>query len=271
MRHLEGVRYATPLREGGSLPAIVETESGELFAVKFRGAGQGHRALVAELLAAGLARRLGLPVPEPAVIRLAEGFGRSEPDPEIQDILRNSIGENFGLAYISGALAFDPAVDNWIDPELAAGIVWFDALITNVDRSPRNVNLLVRDERVWMIDHGASLYFHHSWQGWRDRIQSRFPQIKDHVLLHLAGDLEKADQRLRPGLTDEVLTGAVAEIPEAWLGDEEEFGSVEDHRAAYRHYLRERLDGPREWLREAIEAKERGPQRHVTRVTRRVV
>jgi hypothetical protein len=271
MRHLEGVRYATPLREGGSLPAIVETDGGELFAVKFRGAGQGHRALVAELLAAALALELGLPAPEPAVISLAEGFGRSEPDPEIQDILRNSIGENFGLEYISSALAFDPSVDRWIDPELAAGIVWFDALITNVDRSPRNVNLLVRDGRIWMIDHGASLYFHHSWGGWRDRIQSPFPHIKDHVLLHLAGNLEAADRRLRPRLTDAALARAVAEIPDSWLGDEEEFPDVESHRTAYRHYLRERLDGPRAWLQEAIAAQQRGPQRHVTRVTRRVV
>jgi len=272
MRHLEGVRYATPLREGGSLPAVVETETGELFVVKFRGAGQGHRALVAEALAAALAEELGLPVAEPAIIHLAEGFGRSEPDPEIQDILKKSIGENFGLAFISGALPFDPVVNRDIDPDLAADIVWFDALITNVDRSPRNVNLLVRDGEIWMIDHGASFFFHHSWRGWRDRIQSRFPQIKDHVLLHLAGDLNAADARLRPKLDDAAIARAVATIPDSWLGDEEEhFPDVESHRRAYAEYLRERLDGPRAWLEEAIEAKRLGPQKHEPRVTRRRV
>lgn len=272
MRHLQATRYATPLREGGSLPAIVETESAELFVVKFRGAGQGHRALVAEALAAALAVELGLPVAEPAIIHLEEGFGRSEPDPEIQDILKNSHGENFGLAFISAALPFDPAVNRDIDPALAADIVWFDALITNVDRSPRNVNLLMQDGRIWMIDHGASFYFHHRWEGWRDRIQSRFPQIKDHVLLHLAGDLAEADERLRPILDAEALCKVVDQIPESWLGDEEElFPDVASHRQAYVRYLQERLGGPREWLDEAIQAKALGPQKHVTRVTRRVV
>lgn len=271
MRHLNGVRYATPLREGGSLPAIVETAGGELFVVKFLGAGQGHRMLIAEALSAALALELGLPVPQPAIIALADGFGRTEPDPEIQDILRNSVGQNFGLEYISGALAFDPAVDRDLDPELAADIVWFDALTTNVDRSARNVNLLMRDGCLWMIDHGASFYFHHSWNGWQDRILSPFPQIKDHVLLHLAGDIEEADRRLRPKLSDAVLERSTAAIAESWLGDEEEFADVESHRRAYGYYLRNRLDGPRAWLREAIEAKQRGPQRHVPRITRRVV
>lgn len=272
MRQLNATRYATPLREGGSLPAIVETDSDELFVVKFRGAGQGHRALIAEALAAALATELGLPVAEPAIIHLEKGFGRSEPDPEIQDILKNSHGENFGLAFISSALPFDPVINNDIDPVLAADIVWFDALITNVDRSPRNVNLLMQSGRIWMIDHGASFYFHHRWEDWRDRIQSRFPQIKDHVLLHLAGKLTDADRRLRPRLTDDALRRATAQIPDGWLGDEEElFPDVESHRAAYIAYLRERLDGPRTWLDEAIQAKALGPQKHVTRVTRRVV
>jgi hypothetical protein len=271
MRHLEAMRYATPLREGGSLPAIVETDTGELFVVKFLGAGQGQRALVAEALAAALAQRLGMPVAEPAIVSMADGFGRSEGDPEIQDILRKSIGENFGLAYISGALPFDPVINRDIDPALAADIVWFDALVTNVDRSPRNVNLLTRDGEIWMIDHGASLYFHHSWNGWRDRIQSRFPQIKDHVLLHLAGDLHEADARLRPLLTDAAISAAISEIPASWLGDEDEFADVDEHRLAYAEYLRKRLDSPRGWLDEAVSAKQLGPQKHVTRVTRRVV
>lgn len=271
MRHLTGIRYATPLREGGSLPAIVEVDTAELFVVKFLGAGQGHRALIAEALAAAIAVELRLPVAEPAIITLDEGFGRSESHPEIQDILKKSHGENFGLAFISGALPFDPVVNHDIDQELAANIVWFDALITNVDRSPRNVNLLVRDGEVWMIDHGASLYFHHSWSGWQDRVQSRFPQIKDHVLLHLAGDLREADERMRPLLTDEALTHAAGQIPASWLGDEEQFPDVERHRQAYVDYLEARLNGPREWLDEAVAAKALGPQKHVPRVTRRVV
>ncbi|MEZ4524055.1 MAG: HipA family kinase [Thermomicrobiales bacterium] len=171
-----------------------------------------------------------------------------------------------------GALPFDPVVNADIDPELAADIVWFDAFITNVDRSPRNVNLLVQGGRIWMIDHGASLYFHHRWEGWRDRIQSRFAPIKDNVLLHLAGDLNEADRRLRPTLTTAALQRAVAQIPDSWLGDEEdEFPDIERHREGYVEYLQERLNGPREWLDEAIEAKTRGPQKHATRVTRRVV
>ncbi len=271
MRHLEGVRYATPLREGGSLPAIVETGSGELFVVKFRGAGQGQRALVAEALAASLAQRLDLPVAEPAIINLADGFGRSEPDPEIQDILRKSTGENFGLVFVSGALPFDPALDQGLDPTLAANIVWFDALITNVDRTARNVNLLTRNGDIWMIDHGATFYFQHSWPGWRDRIQSRFPQIKDHVLLHIAGDLEDADARLRPVLTNEVLSYTVDDIPDSWLGDAEEFSDIDHHRSAFVEYLRKRLDGPRDWLAEAVEAQRIGPQKHAARVTRRRV
>lgn len=272
MRYLKATRYATPLREGGSLPAIVETDTGELFVVKFRGAGQGHRALVAEALAAALAVELGLPVAEPSIIYLEDGFGRNEPDPEIQDILKNSHGENFGLDFISGALPFDPVINRDIDPALAANIVWFDALITNVDRSPRNVNLLMQDGQLWMIDHGASFFFHHRWEDWRDRIQSRFPQIKDHVLLHLAGDLAEADLRLRPRLTETALREVVAQIPASWLGDEEElFPDVEGHRQAYLDYLHERLNGPREWLDEAIQARALGPQKHATRVTRRVV
>ena len=271
MRQLTGVRYATPLREGGSLPAIVETETGELFVVKFRGAGQGHRALVAEALAAALALELDLPVAEPTIITLDDAFGRSEPDPEIQDILRKSHGENFGLAFIPRALPFDPVINGDIDRDFAADIVWFDALITNVDRTPRNVNLLVSNGEYWLIDHGASLYFHHHWEGWEERIQSRFPQIKDHALLHLAGDLRTADDRLRPLLTETAIARAVEQIPASWLGDEDLFPSVDSHRRAYITYLHERLNGPREWLEEAIGAQELGPQKHVTRVTRRVV
>lgn len=271
IERLTGMRYVVPLREGGSLPAVVEADNGAQFVVKFRGAGQGAKALVAEVLAAGIGQRLGLPVPRAAIVELGAGFGEAEPDPEIQDILRGSVGENFGLAYLPGALAFDPAVDREVAPELAAAIVWFDAFITNVDRSARNTNLLLWRRQLWLIDHGASLYFHHRWAGWRDRIQSPFAPIKDHVLLPLAGDLRAADARLRPLLTDEVFAAIVADVPDGWLGGEPEFADLGEQRAAYVTYFRERLHGPRQWLEEAIDAKRRGPDRLAPRLTHRVV
>jgi hypothetical protein len=196
VRRVVGSRYVVPLREGGSLPAVVDTDADGTFVVKFRGAGQGAKALVAEALVAQIANHIGLPVPQPVVLDLAEGFGRGEPDPEIQDILRGSVGANFGLAYLAGALAFDPAVDSaLVSPELAADIIWLDAYVTNIDRTARNTNLLVCNQRLWLIDHGAALFFHHRWVGWEQRIQSPFPQIADHVLLPLAGDVRAADAR----------------------------------------------------------------------------
>jgi hypothetical protein len=271
MQRYRGETYVKPLREGGSLPAVVTTDRPGMFVVKFRGAGQGAKALIAEALAAQLALELGLPTPEPAIITLAAEFGRSEPDEEIQDILRGSIGDNFGAAFLEGALAFDPAVGCSIDPRLAADIVWFDAYITNVDRTARNPNLLVQHDQLWLIDHGASLYFQHRWEGWRERIHSRFPQVKDHVLLHQAGDLREADARLRSRLRDATLTRVVQELPDEWLIPDGVLGDVPAIRSAYTDYLSERLSGDRPWLDEAIEAQQRGPQQHVPRVTRRVV
>jgi HipA-like protein len=268
---LTGVRYDTPLREGGSLPAVVETDQAGPYVVKFRGAGQGAKALIAEALVAQLALAIGLPVPQPAIVQLDAGFGQAEPDPEIQDILRGSVGANFGLAYLPGALAFDPAVDRDLDPELAAAIVWFDAFVTNVDRTPRNTNLLVWRDRLWLIDHGAALYFHHQWTGWETRVQSPFAPIKDHVLLHLAGDLTAADTRLRPRLTGEIIGATVAALPEEWLGGEALFADLAAHRQAYVDYLTTRLNGPRRWLEEALAAKQRGPVPYTPRLTHRVV
>lgn len=275
LEKLFGNRYVVPLREGGSLPAVVETTylhglaPAGPFVVKFLGAGQGAKALVAEALVAGLAGALGLPIPRPAIITLQEGFGNAEPDPEIQDILRGSVGENFGLAFLSGALAFDPAADRDVDPDLAADIVWLDALTTNVDRTPRNTNLLLWQGGLWLVDHGAALYVHHRWEGWESRVQSPFPQIKDHVLLGIASDLEAADARLRPTLTDEVLRQVVTDVPAAWLGNEALFPTLDEHRQAYVTYLSERLNGPRRWLQEAIDARGRGPERLAVRQTHR--
>jgi hypothetical protein len=269
---LVGSRYVVPLREGGSLPAVVDTETGGTFVVKFRGAGQGPKALIAEALVGLVGLAVGLPVPTPAVIDLEDGFGRNEPDPEIQDVLQASIGANFGLEYIAGALAFDPAVDGSVlSAELAAEIVWLDAYMTNVDRTPRNTNMLVRDGQVWLIDHGAALFMHHRWGGWQQRIQSPFPQIADHVLLPFAGDLEAADARLRPKLEPQLLAQIVQDIPEAWFGAEDEFADTTAQRAAYATYLVERLTGSRAWLAEAIVAQRRGPKPLSVRQTNRVV
>src|SRR3712207_6427130 len=267
---LTGVRYVVPLREGGSLPAVVETDRAGPYVVKFRGAGQGAKALIAEQLAAGLALALDLPVPKPAIVLLEDGFGRSEPDPEIQDILRGSVGANFGLAYLAGALPFDPTIDRELSPELAAEIVWFDAYITNVDRTVRNTNLLLWQDRLWMIDHGAALYVHHRWEGWEERVHSPFPQIKDHVLLPFTGDLAAADARLRPRLTDALIRDVVDDLPDAWLGGEALFADLAAHRAAYVIFLRERLHGPRRWLDVAIEARRREPERLAPRLTHQV-
>lgn len=267
-----GSRYVVPLREGGSLPAVVDTEAGGTFVVKFRGAGQGPKALIAEALVASLGQALALPVPTPAIVDLDDGFGRSEPDAEIQDLLQASIGSNFGLEYLPGALAFDPAVDGaLLSPESAADIVWLDAYVTNVDRTPRNTNLLVCNQQVWMIDHGAALYVHHRWSGWRERIQSPFSPIGDHVLLPFAGDLLAADARLRPKLESRLLEHIVQDVPEAWFGPEDEFADTGQQRAAYVIYLAERLSGSRAWLTEAIAAQARGPKQLGVRQTHRVV
>lgn len=269
---LTGSRYVVPLREGGSLPAVVDTDGDGSYVVKFRGAGQGPKALIAEAIVAMLAEQLRLPVPRPAIVDLEDGFGRGEPDPEIQDILRGSVGANFGLEFVPGALAFDPAVDlKLVTPEFAADVVWLDAYATNVDRTARNTNLLVAGQRVWLIDHGAALFFHHRWPGWQERIQSRFVQIADHVLLHVAGDLQAADARLRPQLTDSVLTQIVAHVPDEWFGDEPEFADLPAQRQGYVTYLSKRLNGERSWLQEAVAAQQRGPKVLERRLTHRVV
>ncbi len=254
VKRLTGLRYLVPLREGGSLPAIVETDEPGTYVVKFRGAGQGVKALIAELLTAELALLLGLPVPSPALVDLDAGFGQSEPDPEIQDILRGSVGANFGLAYLAGALAFDPAADRTFDPDLAAAIVWFDAYITNVDRTARNTNLLCWHGAVYLIDHGASLYFHHRSEGWEKNAHVRFPHIKDHVLLPFAGDIAAAGARLAPLLTEAALRGIVAAVPDEWLTGEECFASPAAYREAYVAYFLARLVGPRPFEEEARDA-----------------
>ncbi len=257
-------RYVVPLREGGSLPAVLDTDEAGLFVAKFRGAGQGARALIAELIVGRLAQRLGLPVPEMALLHLDAAFGRTERDPEIQDILKGSRGFNVGLAYLDGAFNFDPvAAADFVPPELAADIVWFDALVTNIDRTARNPNILLWQRRPWLIDHGAALYFHHNWDA-ADAARARTPfaPIKDHVLLPLAGDLEAADARLAPQLTEAALRETLEEVPDELLmdaveGREPPFASAEANRAAYLDYLTERLRLPRAFAEEAARAHQR--------------
>ena len=256
LRTVTATRYVTPLREGGSLPAIVEADDLGTYVLKFRGAGQGRKALVAELVAGEIARRLDLLVPEVVLAYLAPELGRSEPDPEIQDLLKRSSGLNLALDYLPGSLGFDPLVEP-PDSGLASRIVWFDALVTNVDRTPRNTNLLVWHDRLWLIDHGASLYFHHNWpprEGTALEIASRRPlaAIRDHVLLPFAGSIHEADAVLAPRLTPEVLRSVVDLIPAEWLADEPGFGSAEEVRSAYVAYLHTRLQARRVWV-EALE------------------
>lgn len=254
IRTITAMRYVTPLREGGSLPAIVEADDQQLYVLKFCGAGQGPKALIAELVAGELARALGLPVPEIVLAHLDPALGRSEPDPEIQDLIKASAGLNLALAYLPGAFAFDPLL-NPLGPELASAVVWFDSYVTNVDRTPRNTNILMWQQRPWLIDHGACLYFHHSWNDYLARSRSRFPQIKQHVLLPFANDLPAADAALSARLTPEIIDSVVSLIPPAWLNSEADFADHAEHRAAYTAYLHRRLESPREFVEEAIRAR----------------
>jgi hypothetical protein len=244
LRTVTATRYVTPLREGGSLPAIVEADDLGTYVLKFRGAGQGRKALVAELLAGEIARRLDLLVPEVVFAYLAPELGRSEPDPEIQDLLKRSAGLNLALDYLPGSLGFDPLVEP-PDSGLASRIVWFDALVTNVDRTPRNTNLLVWHKRLWLIDHGALL---------ESTSQRPLASANNHVLLPFADSIPEADATLAPLLTPEVLHSIVGLVPEEWLADEPGFGSVEEVRSAYVAYLSARLREPRAWVRALEEA-----------------
>ena len=248
-RSVNATRYVTPLREGGSLPAIVEADDDGLYVLKFRGAGQGPKALVAELVAGEVGRALGLRVPEIVFVELDPVLGRSEPDPEIQDLIKASAGLNLGLDYLPGSVAYDPLVTA-PDAELASSIVWFDALTTNVDRTARNTNMLVWHRNVWLIDHGASLYFHHATSSFLERSRRPFPQIKDHVLLPYAERLEEVDAPLAARLTPDVLGHIAGLIPDGWLE-----GRPEERRAGYAEYLLARLEPPRSFVEEAIDAR----------------
>ena len=254
LRTVNVSRYITPLREGGSMPAIAEADDGFMYVLKFRGAGQGPKALVAELIGGEIARVLGLRMPELVFAMLDSAFGRTEPDEEIQDLLKASVGLNLALHYLSGSITFDPTVTK-IPPKLASQIVWLDCLLTNVDRTAKNTNMLLWQKELWLIDHGASLYFHHSWQNWEEKAKMPFLLIKDHVLLPQASMLDEVDAEYRRLLTDEKIKAIIGLIPAEWLNIDAPFETVEQHRAAYIQFLETRIAHSEIFVKEANHAR----------------
>jgi hypothetical protein len=254
-RRVTATRYVTPLREGGSLPGLVEADDDGLYVVKFHGAGQGPRALVAEWLAGEIARAVGLAVPDLVLIDVDPGLGDAEPDEELQDLVHRSGGLNLGLDFLPGALMFNPAADPDVDPDAAADIVWLDAFVTNPDRTAANPNLLVWHGRTWLIDHGAALYIHHAWRDPDTHAEGAFERIRDHVLLPFAGSLADADDRLAPRLGSDVFEGLVAAIPETWLPGADVIGSAVAQKDAYVRYLERRLAARARFVEEADRAR----------------
>ena len=252
LRTVDVTRYLTPLREGGSLPAIVEANDDFLYVLKFRGAGQGVKALIAELLGGEIARALGFRVPEIVFARVDPAFGRTEPDEEIQDLLRFSEGLNLGLHYLSGAVAFDPVV-NRIDSLTASKIVWLDSLLTNVDRTARNTNMLMWNKELWLIDHGAALYFHHTWTNWEEQSTRPFAQVKDHVLLPWASEMVAADTSLKAILTKDVIHSIVSLIPDEFIPAQYE---ATDTRKVYMEFLLNRINDSHNFVKQAEYARQ---------------
>ena len=251
-----------PLREGGSLPAVVDTHGGGMFVVKFRGAGQGVKALIPEIIVGQLAVAAGLPTPEIALVDIPDSFGRSEPDPEIQDLLRASHGRNFGARYLDGAFNYDGnAAADLIPPDLAARIVWFDAFVSNPDRTHRNPNLMVCDRKPFLIDHGAAIYAQHDWPSVDEqRTRAPFQMIEKHVLLGLASSIEEADGPMAAALTDDVIRAAVGDVPEEMFRAPAvalDFTSAAAARDRYARYLVTRLGEPRDFVAEAVAAQAR--------------
>ncbi|MCM1051168.1 MAG: hypothetical protein NC349_04335 [Paenibacillus sp.] len=247
-------RYISPLREGGSLPALAEADDGFKYVVKFRGAGHGTRALIAELIGGEIASAAGMRVPELVFLTLDEDFGRTEGDEEIQDLLRASHGLNLGLHFLSGALTWDVTV-NSTDPDTASRLVWLDAFLTNVDRTVRNTNMLLWNRELWLIDHGASLYFHHAWQGWERTALTPFPYIKDHALLPLASRLPEADAYMRERITPALIDSVVALIPDDWFLQADPDTPPADQRDVYSRFLKTRLENSKIFVDHAIDIR----------------
>jgi hypothetical protein len=254
-RHVTATRYVTPLREGGSLPGLVEADDDGLYVVKFHGAGQGPRALVAEWLAGEIGRSLGLTVPDLVFIDVDPGLGDAEPDEELQDLVHRSGGLNLGLDFLPGALMFNPAADPDVDPDEAADVVWLDAFVTNPDRTAVNPNLLLWHGRTWLIDHGAALYVHHSWRDPDSHAEAAFERIRDHVLLPFASEIGASSDRLAPRLGTAVFDDLVGAIPDAWLPDDRVIGDAAAQRRAYVGYLDRRLAARQRFVEEAERAR----------------
>jgi hypothetical protein len=255
LRTVSVTRYVTPLREGGSLPAIVDADDDGMYVLKFRGAGQGARALIAELVSGEIARALHLPVPEIVFARLDRDLARTEPDPEIHQLIYDSDGLNLGIDFLPGSVAYDPAVHR-IDPTLASRIVWFDALVSNVDRTVRNTNMLIWHRAPWIIDHGATLYFHHA-PGWEDdaaRARAAFPLIKDHVLARHATQLQEQDEAMAARLDAQTIDDILATVPDEWL-EERSPKRAAEMRGSYRRYFLQRLAAPRAFAAGAVNAR----------------
>jgi hypothetical protein len=255
LRTVNVMRYVTPLREGGSLPAIAEADDEFLYVLKFRGAGQGVKALIAELIGGEIARACGLKIPELVFANLDAAFGRTEPDEEIQDLLKASVGLNLALHYLAGAITFDPTVTA-LDAKLASQIVWLDCLLTNVDRTPRNTNMLIWHKELWLIDHGAALYFHHSWDNWEEQAKRPFVQVKDHVLLPRASELETVDQEFKAILSPKLIREIVGLIPDEWLLREGQTETADEMREVYAQFLITRISVSQIFVNEAQHARE---------------
>ncbi len=254
IRTVNVTKYITPLREGGSLPAIVEGDDGFLYVLKFRGAGQGKKALIADFLGGELARVIGFKVPEMVFMNLDNSFSQTEPDEEIQDLLKFSVGLNLGVHFLSGAITFDPLVSK-IEGLTASKLVLLDILISNIDRTAKNTNLLMWHTNLWLIDHGASFYFHHNWDGWKHHLTKTFPLIKDHVLLSQASDLKTAARHLVDALDEKTIKKLIDTIPDDWLSSESDSMSNADMRDAYSTYLQAKLSMMDVLVKEAEDAR----------------
>jgi len=255
LRTVTVTRYITPLREGGSLPALAEADDGFRYVLKFRGSGHGPKALISELIGGEVARALGLRVPELVFAELDEAFGRTEGDEEIQDLLKGSKGLNLALHFLSGAINFDPAVTT-VDPKLASQIVWLDAFLTNIDRTVRNTNMLMWRKELWLIDHGSCLYFQHSWTTWREHAKGPFTLIKDHVLLPQATQLAETDAEFKQRLTPTLLRNIVALVPDSWLHWDGMDETPDELRAVYLEFLELRLAHSDVFTNEAQHARQ---------------
>jgi hypothetical protein len=254
IRTVDVVQYLQPLREGGSLPAIVKADDDFLYVIKFRGAGQGTKALIAELIGGLLAKEIGLKVPEIVFMNLDDSFGKTEPDEEIQDILKFSVGVNLGLHFLSGSITYDPLV-SIADSLTASKVVLLDSIISNIDRTTKNTNLLNWNEELWLIDHGASLYFHHNWKNWETHLDRTFPNIKDHVLLERANQLIEASKDIQLALDKDKITEIVSLIPEDWLIDKSSPLTTSEMRKAYMDFLLSRINKIDLLAKEAADAK----------------